>query len=211
MKYGRTYNFSAGPAMMPEEVLEEIERLGEERGNYPFDIDGAVVKLDDLAQRDVLGSTAKCPRWAVAYKYPPEQKPSVLKDIVIQVGRTGVLTPKAVLAPVRLAGSTVSFATLHNQDFIASKDIRIGDTVIVRKAGEIIPEIVEVVMDKRPADAVPYEIPAQCPVCGAAVARDEDGVALRCTGAECPAQRLRNLTHFVSRNAMDIDPRPCGH
>ena len=188
-----------------EEVLEEIERLGEERGNYPFDIDGAVVKLDDLAQRDMLGSTAKCPRWAVAYKYPPEQKPSVLKDIVIQVGRTGVLTPKAVLAPVRLAGSTVSFATLHNQDFIASKDIRIGDTVIVRKAGEIIPEIVEVVMDKRPADAVPYEIPAQCPVCGAAVARDEDGVALRCTGAECPAQRLRNLTHFVSRNAMDID------
>lgn len=188
-----------------EEVLEEIERLGEERGNYPFDIDGAVVKLDDLAQRDILGSTAKCPRWAVAYKYPPEQKPSVLKDIVIQVGRTGVLTPKAVLAPVRLAGSTVSFATLHNQDFIASKDIRIGDTVIVRKAGEIIPEIVEVVMDKRPADAVPYEIPAQCPVCGAAVVRDEDGVALRCTGAECPAQRLRNLTHFVSRNAMDID------
>ncbi len=187
------------------EVLEEIERLGEERGNYPFDIDGAVVKLDNLAQRDVLGSTAKCPRWAVAYKYPPEQKPSVLKDIVIQVGRTGVLTPKAVLAPVRLAGSTVSFATLHNQDFISSKDIRIGDTVIVRKAGEIIPEIVEVVMDKRPADAVPYEIPAQCPVCGAAVVRDEDGVALRCTGAECPAQRLRNLTHFVSRNAMDID------
>ncbi|MBO5122663.1 MAG: NAD-dependent DNA ligase LigA [Oscillospiraceae bacterium] len=188
-----------------EEVLEEIERLGEERGNYPFDIDGAVVKLDDLAQRDMLGSTAKCPRWAVAYKYPPEQKPSVLKDIVIQVGRTGVLTPKAVLAPVRLAGSTVSFATLHNQDFISSKDIRIGDTVIVRKAGEIIPEIVEVVMDKRPADAVPYEIPARCPVCGAAVVRDEDGVALRCTGAECPAQRLRNLTHFVSRNAMDID------
>lgn len=188
-----------------EEITAEIERLGEERGNYPFDIDGAVVKLDDLAQRDMLGSTAKCPRWAVAYKYPPEQKPSVLKDIVIQVGRTGVLTPKAVLAPVRLAGSTVSFATLHNQDFITGKDIRIGDTVIVRKAGEIIPEIVEVVMDKRPADAVPYEIPAECPVCGAAVVRDEDGVALRCSGAECPAQRLRNLTHFVSRNAMDID------
>lgn len=188
-----------------EEITAEIERLGEERGNYPFDIDGAVVKLDDLAQREVLGSTAKCPRWAVAYKYPPEQKPSVLKDIVIQVGRTGVLTPKAVLAPVRLAGSTVSFATLHNQDFISGKDIRIGDTVIVRKAGEIIPEIVEVVMDKRPEGAVPYEIPAECPVCGAAVVRDEDGVALRCSGAECPAQRLRNLTHFVSRNAMDID------
>lgn len=188
-----------------EEITAEIERLGEERGNYPFDIDGAVVKLDDLAQRDMLGSTAKCPRWAVAYKYPPEQKPSVLKDIVIQVGRTGVLTPKAVLEPVRLAGSTVSFATLHNQDFITGKDIRIGDTVIVRKAGEIIPEIVEVVMDKRPEGAVPYEIPAECPVCGAAVVRDEDGVALRCSGAECPAQRLRNLTHFVSRNAMDID------
>ncbi len=188
-----------------EEVIGEIDRLGEERGNYPFDIDGAVVKLDDLAQRDMLGSTAKCPRWAVAYKYPPEQKPSVLKDIVIQVGRTGVLTPKAVLAPVRLAGSTVSFATLHNQDFISGKDIRIGDTVIVRKAGEIIPEIVEVVMDKRPEGTVPYEIPAECPVCGAAVVRDEDGVALRCSGAECPAQRLRNLTHFVSRNAMDID------
>lgn len=188
-----------------EDIVAEIERLGEERGNYPFDIDGAVVKLDDLAQRDVLGSTAKCPRWAVAYKYPPEQKPSVLKDIVIQVGRTGVLTPKAVLAPVRLAGSTVSFATLHNQDFISGKDIRIGDTVIVRKAGEIIPEIVEVVMDKRPDEAVPFEMPTECPVCGAAVVRDEDGVALRCSGAECPAQRLRNLTHFVSRNAMDID------
>ena len=188
-----------------EEILSEITRLGEEREQYPFDIDGAVIKLDDLRQRDVLGSTSKCPRWAVAYKYPPEQKPSVLKDIVIQVGRTGVLTPKAVLEPVRLAGSTVSFATLHNQDFITGKDIRIGDTVIVRKAGEIIPEIVEVVMDKRPESAVPYAMPVACPVCGAAVVRDEDGVALRCSGAECPAQRLRNLTHFVSRNAMDID------
>ncbi len=188
-----------------EEIVAEIARLGEERDKYPFDIDGAVIKLDDLRQRDVLGSTSKCPRWAVAYKYPPEQKPSVLKDIVIQVGRTGVLTPKAVLEPVRLAGSTVSFATLHNQDFISGKDIRVGDTVIVRKAGEIIPEIVEVVTDKRPGNAVPYEMPTACPVCGAAVVRDEDGVALRCSGAECPAQRLRNLTHFVSRNAMDID------
>ena len=188
-----------------EEIISEIARLGEEREQYPFDIDGAVIKLDDLRQRDVLGSTSKCPRWAVAYKYPPEQKPSVLKDIVIQVGRTGVLTPKAVLEPVRLAGSTVSFATLHNQDFITGKDIRIGDTVIVRKAGEIIPEIVEVVMDKRPESAVPYAMPVACPVCGAAVVRDEDGVALRCSGAECPAQRLRNLTHFVSRYAMDID------
>lgn len=208
IEYLKSQHFKVIPQCRLEkdsDIVAEIERLGEERGKYPFDIDGAVVKLDDLAQRDVLGSTAKSPRWAVAYKYPPEQKPSVLKDIVIQVGRTGVLTPKAVLEPVRLAGSTVSFATLHNRDFISAKDIRIGDTVIVRKAGEIIPEIVEVVMDKRPESAVPYEMPDKCPVCGAAVVQDEDGVALRCTGAECPAQRLRNLTHFVSRGAMDID------
>ena len=188
-----------------EEILTEIARLGDTRMEFPFDIDGAVVKLDDLAQREVLGSTAKCPRWAVAYKYPPEQKPSVLKDIVVQVGRTGVLTPKAVLEPVRLAGTTVTYATLHNQDFITAKDIRIGDTVMVQKAGEIIPEIVEVLRDKRPADAVPYSLPQTCPVCGAPVSRDEDGVAVRCTGAECPAQLLRNLTHFAGRTAMDID------
>lgn len=188
-----------------EEILTEIARLGDTRMEFPFDIDGAVVKLDDLAQREVLGSTAKCPRWAVAYKYPPEQKPSVLKDIVVQVGRTGVLTPKAVLEPVRLAGTTVTYATLHNQDFITAKDIRIGDTVMVQKAGEIIPEIVEVLRDKRPAGAVPYSLPQTCPVCGAPVSRDEDGVAVRCTGAECPAQLLRNLTHFAGRTAMDID------
>ena len=187
------------------EILAEIERLGDQRMEYPFDIDGAVIKLDDLGDRTVLGSTAKCPKWAIAYKYPPEQKPSVLKDIVVQVGRTGVLTPKAMLEPVRLAGTTVTFATLHNQDFITEKDIRIGDTVIVQKAGEIIPEIVEVVREKRPAGAVPYYLPDRCPVCGAPVSRDEDGAAIRCTGAECPAQRLRNLTHFASRNAMDID------
>ena len=193
------------PLGKAEDILAEIARLGDDRMAFPFDIDGAVVKLDSLSQREVLGSTAKCPRWAVAYKYPPEQKPSVLKNIVIQVGRTGVLTPKAELEPVRLAGTTVTYATLHNQDFITSKDIRIGDTVIVQKAGEIIPEIVEVVKDKRPAGAVPYYLPQTCPVCGAPVSRDEDGAAIRCTGAECPAQLLRNLTHFVSRNAMDID------
>ena len=186
-------------------ILQEIERLGDERMEYPFDIDGAVIKLNDLADRAVLGSTAKCPKWAIAYKYPPEQKPSVLKDIVVQVGRTGVLTPKAVLSPVRLAGTTVTYATLHNQDFITQKDIRIGDTVIVQKAGEIIPEVVEVVKDKRPSGVLPYYLPKTCPVCGAPVSRDEDGVAIRCTGAECPAQRLRYLTHFASRNAMDID------
>ena len=189
----------------PADILAEIAALGDGREQFPFDIDGAVVKLDDLRQRQEIGSTAKFPKWAIAYKYPPEVKPSVVKDIIIQVGRTGVLTPKAELEPVRLAGTTVTFATLHNQDFITQKDIRIGDTVLVRKAGEIIPEVLEVVMDKRPAGTQPYLLPETCPVCGAPVARDEDGAALRCTGAECPAQLLRNLTHFASRGAMDID------
>ena len=188
-----------------EDLLAEIDRLNDTRMEFPFDMDGAVIKLNDLALREKLGSTAKCPRWAIAYKYPPEQKPSQLVDIVVQVGRTGVLTPKAVLKPVRLAGTTVTNATLHNQDYITEKDIRIGDTVIVQKAGEIIPEIVEVVKDKRPEGTVPYRLPETCPVCGAPVSRDPDGAAVRCTGAECPAQLLRNLTHFASRNAMDIE------
>ena len=188
-----------------QEVQAEIDRINDERMEYPFDIDGAVVKVNSLSDRTVLGSTAKFPKWAVAFKYPPEKKPSKVLDIVVQVGRTGVLTPKAVLTPVRLAGTTVTNATLHNQDYIAEKDIRIGDTVIVQKAGEIIPEIVEVVKDQRPEGTVPYTLPEVCPVCGAPVVRDEDGAALRCTGAECPAQLLRNLTHFASRDAMDID------
>lgn len=188
-----------------EEILREIARLGEDRMQFPFDIDGAVVKLNSLSDREILGSTAKCPKWAVAYKYPPEQKPSRVTDIVIQVGRTGVLTPKAVLMPVRLAGTTVTNATLHNLDFIREKDIRIGDTVIVQKAGEIIPEIVSVVRENRPRDAAEFVFPDRCPVCGAPVERDPDGAAIRCTGAECPAQLLRNLMHFASRDAMDID------
>ena len=188
-----------------EDLLAEIDRLNDTRMEFPFDMDGAVIKLNDLALREKLGSTAKCPRWAIAYKYPPEQKSSQLVDIVVQVGRTGVLTPKAVLKPVRLAGTTVTNATLHNQDYITEKDIRIGDTVIVQKAGEIIPEIVEVVKGKRPEGTVPYRLPETCPVCGAPVSRDPDGAAVRCTGAECPAQLLRNLTHFASRNAMDIE------
>ncbi len=188
-----------------EEAVAQVQAIGEGRENYPFDIDGAVIKVDDLAQRQTLGSTAKFPRWAAAYKYPPEVKTSRLTDIVIQVGRTGVLTPKAVLEPVRLAGTTVTNATLHNQDFITEKDIRIGDTVLVRKAGEIIPEVLSVVMEKRPVDAVPYRFPEVCPECGAPVARDEDGAHIRCTGAECPAQLLRNLAHFASRDAMDIE------
>ena len=188
-----------------EEIMEEIRRLNDTRMERPFDMDGAVIKLNSLSEREVLGSTAKCPRWAIAYKYPPEQMETVLRDIVVQVGRTGVLTPKAELEPVRLAGTTVTFATLHNQDYITQKDIRIGDTVVVQKAGEIIPEIVSVVPGKRPAGAQPYYLPHTCPVCGAPVERDEDGAALRCTGAECPAQLSRNIAHFVSRDAMDID------
>lgn len=189
----------------PEEILGQIQKLGDNRMDFPYDIDGAVVKLNDLSDRSILGSTAKCPKWAVAYKYPPEQKESRVADIVVQVGRTGVLTPKAVLEPVRLAGTTVTNATLHNQDYITEKDIRIGDTVVVQKAGEIIPEIVSVVKEKRPEGTKPYHLPDKCPVCGAAVLRDPDGAAVRCTGAECPAQLLRNMIHFASRDAMDID------
>ena len=185
--------------------LREIRSIGEGRENYDYGIDGAVVKLNKLSDRAYLGSTSKAPRWAIAYKYPPEVKESVLRQIVVQVGRTGVLTPKAVFDPVRLAGTTVMNATLHNQDFIAEKDIRIGDTLRIRKAGEIIPEVLGVVMEKRPDGTEPYRLPETCPVCGAAVLRDEDGAAMRCTGAECPAQLTRTITHFASKDAMDID------
>ena len=206
------YIASQGFQTIPHKVLDkvsevnaEIVRLGESREELPFDMDGAVVKLNSLPDRAAAGSTAKCPRWAVAYKYPPERKPSRVLDIVVQVGRTGVLTPKVVVEPVRLAGTTVTNATLHNQDFITEKDIRIGDRVIVQKAGEIIPEIVSVVKEKRPEGTVPYLLPKVCPVCGAPVERDGDGAHIRCTGAECPAQLLRTLTHFASRDAMDIE------
>ena len=188
-----------------EAVQAEIDRINDQRMEFPFDIDGAVIKVNSLSERLLLGSTAKFPKWAVAFKYPPEKKPAQVLNITIQVGRTGVLTPKAVLTPVRLAGTTVTSATLHNQDFITEKDIRIGDTVIVQKAGEIIPEIVAVDTEKRPEGTVPYLLPQICPVCGAPAVREEDGAALRCTGAECPAQLLRNITHFASRDAMDIE------
>ena len=186
----------------PKDCTDAIAAIGEGRENYPFDIDGAVVKLNDLAQRQTLGSTAKYPRWAVAYKYPPEKKPSRVVDILIQVGRTGVLTPKAVIEPIRLAGTTVTNATLHNQDFIENMGVNVGDAVLVQKAGEIIPEVLEVV--KKDSEGF-FRFPAACPVCGAPVVRDEDGAAIRCTGAECPAQRLRNIVHFASKDAMDID------
>lgn len=188
-----------------EQAAQCVTALGESRYTLPYDIDGAVMKLDSLDGRARMGSTAKFPRWAAAFKYPPEVKQTILREIVVQVGRTGVLTPRAIVEPVHLAGTTVTAATLHNQDFITEKDIRVGDTVKIRKAGEIIPEILEVVLEKRPADAQPYQLPERCPVCGAPVVRDEDGAALRCTGAECPAQLSRNLAHFVSREAMNID------
>ena len=189
-----------------QQIDEEVLAINENREKLICDIDGAVIKVDDLAQRERLGSTAKFPRWAAAYKYPPEIKPTVVEDIVVQVGRTGVLTPKAVVKPVRLAGTTVTNATLHNQDFIRERDIRIGDTVLIRKAGEIIPEILEVDFSKRPPEGtVEYRLPQRCPVCGAKVEQDPEGAFLRCTGAECPAQLSRNIAHFVSRDAMDID------
>lgn len=198
--------------VIPFEIISDVEAIhdfvlsiNENRDKLACDIDGAVIKVNNLAQRDRLGATAKFPRWAAAYKYPPEIKPTVVENIVVQVGRTGVLTPKAVVKPVRLAGTTVTNATLHNQDFITERDIRIGDTVHIRKAGEIIPEILSVDLSKRPDNAVPYRLPDTCPVCGAKVERDEDGAFLRCTGVECLAQLSRNIAHFVSRDAMDID------
>ena len=188
-----------------EDCVERIAWLGEHRDELAYDMDGAVIKIDSLSQREALGSTAKAPRWAVAFKYPPEKKESKVLDVVVQVGRTGVLTPKVIVSPVRLAGTTVSAATLHNQDNIDRLDLRIGDTVLLQKAGEIIPEVLSVNKDKRPDWAVPFVMPDICPECGSPVVRDEDGAALRCTSPECPAQRLRNIAHFASREAMDID------
>ncbi len=188
-----------------DEICEYVLSIHDHRESLICDIDGAVIKVDSITQRNTMGQTAKFPKWAVAYKYPPEIKPTIVEDILVQVGRTGVLTPKAVVKPVRLAGTTVTNATLHNQDFISERDIRIGDTVFIRKAGEIIPEILEVDLTKRPLDAKPYFLPSFCPICGAQTQRDPDGAFLRCTGAECPAQLSRNIAHFVSRDAMDID------
>ena len=186
-----------------DKVIKRIEEINDTREKLTFDIDGAVVKLNDLAQREKMGTTSKFPKWAAAYKYPPEIKETVVEDIVIQVGRTGVLTPKAVVRPVRLAGTTVTNATLHNQDFITGLGLSVGDTVQIRKAGEIIPEILAVTNHQSGAEV--YQIPSVCPVCGAKVERDPDGAFLRCTGAACPAQLSRSLAHFVSRDAMDID------
>jgi len=208
LEYLRSLRFKVIPFTKFRTVAQvnaQVAAIHETRGDLTCDIDGAVIKVNDLARRERLGATAKFPRWAVAYKYPPEIKSTVVEDIVVQVGRTGVLTPKAVVRPVRLAGTTVTNATLHNQEFISLRDIRIGDTVQIRKAGEIIPEILEVDFSKRPDGTVSYRLPDSCPICGAPTARDEDGAFLRCTGAECPAQLSRNIAHFVSRSAMDIE------
>lgn len=186
-----------------EDVIKEIEHIGNTRGDFDFPIDGAVVKVDSFSDREELGSTAKFPRWAEAYKYPPEEKETVLRDVEINVGRTGVLTPTGIFDPILLAGTTVSRATLHNEDFIKEKDIRIGDKVILRKAGEIIPEVVS--LKERGENTVPFEMPKTCPSCGSPVSREEGDAAVRCTNTACPAQLMRNLIHFVSRNAMDID------
>ena len=186
-----------------EDALAEINRIGEIRGTLPFDIDGAVIKVDNFAQREALGSTSKFPKWALAYKYPPEEKETTLLDIEINVGRTGVLTPTGIFEPTLLAGTTVSRATLHNQDFIDEKGICIGDRVIIRKAGDIIPEVLCVVSHGE--NAVPYRIPDVCPSCGGKVTREEGEAALRCCNPDCPNQLLRNLIHFCSRDAMDIE------
>ncbi len=191
------------PCKNIEDAEKELERIGGIRGELAFDIDGAVIKVNDFSQRRLLGSTAKFPKWAVAYKYPPEEKLTVLKDIEVSVGRTGVLTPTAVFDPVFLAGSTVSRATLHNQDFISEKGLSIGDTIRVRKAGDVIPEVVSV--EEHVSDSPLYSLPDTCPSCGEKVFRDEGAAALRCVNPECPAQLLRNLIHFCSRDAMDIE------
>jgi DNA ligase (NAD+) len=186
-------------------AMEEIRQIGEARGELPFEIDGAVVKVNSLEQREALGSTTKTPRWAAAYKYPAEKKQTIIRDIWPNVGRTGVLTPNAVLEPVRLAGSTVSRATLHNMDYIRERDIRIGDTVWVQKAGDIIPEVLEVVLEKRTGEEKEFMMPTECPECGSQVVREEGEAAYRCTGIECPAQLFRSIVHFTSRDAMNID------
>ena len=187
-----------------EEAIKEIEKIGENRENLSFGIDGAVIKVDDLEQREILGSNYKTPKWAIAYKYPPEKKETKLKDIVVQVGRTGVITPMAILEPVKVAGSTISKTTLHNEDFIKEKDLKIGDIVVIQKAGDVIPEVVEVVKSKRTGEEVDFKMPSTCPVCGALVIRAEGEAACKCIGVECPARQYRSIIHFASREAMNI-------
>ena len=208
LEYLSGLGFNVNPVRIPcnniEEVKNAINKIGDDREDLTFGIDGAVVKVDDLSFREILGTTIKVPKWAVAYKYPPEKKETILKDIICQVGRTGVITPMAILEPVKVAGSTISKTTLHNEDFIKEKELKIGDTVVIQKAGDVIPEIVEVVKSKRNGTEENFSMPKTCPVCGAPAVREEGEAAIRCTGIECPAKLFRNLVHFVSREAMDI-------
>jgi len=188
-----------------EKCVKEIEKIGEAREKLNFGTDGAVIKVDDLFLREKIGTTFKSPKWAIAYKYPPEKKETILKDIICNVGRTGVITPVAILEPIKLAGSTISKTTLHNEDFIMDKELKIGDAVVIQKAGDVIPEVVEVVKNKRTGNEKEFEMPEKCPVCGADAIREEGEAAIRCIGIECPAKSLRNIVHFVSREAMNID------
>ena len=208
LEYLEKLGFNVNPVKVPcdsvESVIKEIENIGENRENLTFGIDGAVIKVDDLNQREILGVNFKTPKWAIAYKYPPEQKETFLKDIALQVGRTGAITPMAILEPVKVAGSTISKTTLHNEDFIKEKDLRIGDTVIIQKAGDVIPEVVGVVKDKRTGNEIVFEMPRKCPVCGADAVREDGEAAVRCIGIECPAKQYRNILHFASREAMNI-------
>ena len=209
LEYLKKLGFNVNPVLIPckdtEEVIKAIQKIGEDRENLTFGIDGAVVKVDDLNLRKIMGTTSKVPKWAIAYKYPPERKETILKDITFQVGRTGVITPMAILEPVKVAGSTISKTTLHNEDFVKEKGLKIGDRVIIQKAGDVIPEIVEAVVSKRTGEEKDFEMPKVCPVCGAEAVREEGEAAVRCTGIECPAKLYRNLVHFVSREAMNID------
>ena len=209
LNYLKKLGFNVNPVLVPckdiPEAIKAIEKIGDEREELTFGIDGAVIKVDDLNLREKMGTTTKVPRWAIAYKYPPEKKETLLKDIICQVGRTGAVTPMAILEPVKVAGSTISKTTLHNEDFIKEKDLRVGDTIVVQKAGDVIPEILEVKKEKRTGKETPYEMPKVCPVCGAPVVREEGEAVSRCTGIECPAKLVRNIIHFVSRECMNID------
>lgn len=209
LKWLAEQGFSVSPgykiAADEGEVWEAIAEIGRTRWDMEYGLDGAVVKINDLDCRRQLGMTSKVPRWAVAFKYPPEQKTTVIEDIIVQVGRTGRITPLALLAPVRLAETTVSRATLHNQDYIDEKDIRVGDTVLVQKAGDIIPEVLSVVKEKRPAGSRPYHMPETCPVCGAPTEREADGAHMRCTGESCSARDSRSIAYFVSKDAMNME------
>lgn len=208
LRYLEKIGFNVNPVKVlcnnVDEAIVQINKIGDDRDSLTFGIDGAVIKVDDLELRELVGTTYKVPKWAIAYKYPPEKKETILKDIVCNVGRTGAITPMAILEPVKVAGSTISKTTLHNEDFIKEKDLRIGDTVVIQKAGDVIPEIVEAIKDKRTGNEKEFSMPSVCPVCGALAIREEGESARRCIGIECPAKLYRSILHFASREAMDI-------